>query len=127
MDTSLNVLVVDDSSTMRRIVKGVLLDLGFTDIVEADNGWDAWERIKQGGIGLAICDWNMPRMTGIELLNAVRSHPEHKNLPFVMLTAEGQTQSILKAVRSQVSQYLMKPFTGELLVRKIKRALSNSQ
>ena len=125
MDTSLKVLVVDDSSTMRRIVKGVLTNLGFSDIEEMDNGWDAWERILRGGVGLAICDWNMPRMTGIELLDAVRSHPDHKWLPFVMLTAEGQKENILEAVRLQVSQYLMKPFTAELLVRKIKRALGN--
>ena len=123
MDTSLKVLVVDDSSTMRRIVKGVLLDLGFTDIEEADNGRDAWERIRKGGIGLAICDWNMPLMTGIELLNVVRNQNEYKDMPFIMLTAEGQKESILEAVRSQVSQYLMKPFTSELLTRKIKRAL----
>jgi two-component system chemotaxis response regulator CheY len=127
MDVGVKVLVVDDSSTMRRIVTGVLVDLGFTDIVEADNGRDAWEIIQRGEIGLAICDWNMPLMTGIDLLNAIRSHPEFKNLPFIMLTAEGQKQSILEAVRLQVSQYLMKPFNAELLTRKIKRALSNRQ
>ncbi|MEW5723187.1 MAG: response regulator [Thermodesulfobacteriota bacterium] len=118
------ILVIDDSVTMRRIVTKVLRELGFTEVDEADNGKEALVMLQAGSYDLAIADWNMPLMTGIELLKAVRADERLKHIPFIMLTAEGQKHNILEAVKADVSQYVMKPFTADLLARKITRALA---
>ena len=121
LDTSLKVLVVDDMSTMRRIVKTVLKQLGYSDIMEAENGQDALTKLKVGGFGLVVSDWNMPVMPGIELLRNVRADADLKALPFLMVTAEAQKENIIEAVQAGVSNYVVKPFTAEALQEKLEK------
>ena len=118
-DTSMRVLVVDDFSTMRRIIKNILRQLGFNNIVEADDGTTGWEVLNKDKIDFVISDWNMPQMTGIELLRKVRSSEEFADLPFLMVTAEAQQENIIEAVQAKVSNYIVKPFTAETLGQKI--------
>lgn len=118
-DPNMRVLVVDDFSTMRRIVKNILRQLGFTNIVEADDGTTAWEVLNKDRIEFIISDWNMPQMTGIELLRKVRSSEEFGDLPFLMVTAEAQQENIIEAVQAKVSNYVVKPFTAEIMKQKI--------
>lgn len=115
----MRVLVVDDFSTMRRIIKNILRQLGFTNIIEADDGSTAWETLNKDKIDFVISDWNMPKMPGIELLRKVRSSEEFANMPFLMVTAEAQQENIIEAVQAKVSNYIVKPFTAETLGQKI--------
>jgi len=115
----MRVLVVDDFSTMRRIIKNILRQLGFTNIIEADDGTTAWETLNKDRIDFVISDWNMPKMPGIELLRKVRSSEEFAALPFLMVTAEAQQENIIEAVQAKVSNYIVKPFTAETLGQKI--------
>ena len=124
IDTSIKVLVVDDMSTMRRIVKNVLKQIGFSDMIEAENGQDALNKLKAGDIGLIVSAWNMPVMQGIELLRAVRADAELKYLPFLMVAAEAQKENIVEAVQSGVSNYVVKPFTAETLQGKLEKIFS---
>jgi len=127
IDTSIKVLVVDDMSTMRRIVKNLLKQIGFSDMVEAENGQDALTKLKVGDIGLIVSDWNMPVMQGIELLRSVRADPELKHIPFLMVTAEAQKENIIEAVQAGVSNYVVKPFTAEALQGKLEKIFANAQ
>lgn len=127
IDTGIKVLVVDDMSTMRRIVKNVLRQIGYSDIVEAENGQDALTKLKAGGFGLVVSDWNMPVMQGIELLRAVRADAELKTLPFLMVTAEAQKENLIEAVQAGVSNYVVKPFTAEVLQGKLEKIFGNVQ
>jgi two-component system chemotaxis response regulator CheY len=127
IDTGMKVLVVDDMSTMRRIVKNVLRQIGFTDIMEAENGQDALTKLKAGGFGLVVSDWNMPVMQGIDLLRAVRADAELKTLPFLMVTAEAQKENLILAVQAGVSNYVVKPFTAEILQGKLEKIFANVQ
>jgi two-component system chemotaxis response regulator CheY len=121
MDVKMKVLVVDDFSTMRRIVKNILRQLGFENILEADDGMSALDVLRSQSVDFIISDWNMPRLSGIELLKAVRTSEEWKDLPFLMVTAEGQKENVLEAVKAKVSNYIVKPFTPETLAEKIKK------
>ncbi len=123
MDTSINVLVVDDFATMRRIVKGILKQLGFTNIIEAEDGELALKELKTEDIGLIVSDWNMPNMTGLDLLKAVKSDEKLKGIPFIMVTAEGQKENVVEAVKSGVSNYVIKPFTPETFGEKLGKVL----
>ncbi len=127
IDTSIKVLVVDDMSTMRRIVKNVLKQIGFSDITEAENGQEALTKLRGGDFGLVVSDWNMPVMQGIELLRTVRADEELKNLPFLMVTAEAQKENIIEAVQAGVSNYVVKPFTAEALQAKLEKVFANVQ
>jgi two-component system chemotaxis response regulator CheY len=127
IDTSITVLVVDDMSTMRRILKNVLKQIGFSNLVEAENGQDALNKLKVGDIGLIVSDWNMPVMQGIELLRTVRADAELKHLPFLMVTAEGQKENIIEAVQAGVSNYVVKPFTAEALQGKLEKIFAQPQ
>lgn len=127
IDTGIKVLVVDDMSTMRRIVKNVLRQIGFSDIIEAENGQDALTKLKAGGFGLVVSDWNMPVMQGIELLRAVRADAELKTLPFLMVTAEAQKENLIEAVQAGVSNYVVKPFTAEVLQGKLEKIFATVQ
>ena len=124
MDTSIKVLVADDFATMRRIVKGVLKQLGFNNIVEAEDGSIALDALKKEEIGLIVSDWNMPKMTGLDLLKAVRSDEGLKRIPFIMVTAEGLKENVLEAVKLGVTNYIVKPFTPEAFSEKIQAALN---
>jgi two-component system chemotaxis response regulator CheY len=119
VDLNMTVLVVDDFSTMRRIVKNILRQIGFTRIEEADDGTTAWTTINRGGIDFVVSDWNMPQMTGIELLRKVRASEEFAKLPFLMVTAEAQQENIIEAAQAGVSNYIVKPFTADTLKAKI--------
>ncbi|QJT10345.1 chemotaxis response regulator CheY [Oceanidesulfovibrio marinus] len=118
-NTNMRILVVDDFSTMRRIIKNILRQLGFNNIEEADDGSTGWEMLNKGGIDFIISDWNMPQMTGIEFLRKVRASEEFSDLPFLMVTAEAQQENIIEAVQAKVSNYIVKPFTAETLKQKI--------
>lgn len=125
IDTKMKVLVVDDFSTMRRIVKNILRQLGFENIVEADDGENAVRKLESERIDFVVSDWNMPNMSGLELLKWVRSHDEFKDLPFLMVTAEAQKENVLEAVKAKVSNYIVKPFTAETLSEKIEKIFNN--
>ena len=123
MDTSIKVLIVDDFATMRRILKNILKQLGFKNLVEADDGTTAWEVLETQSIDLIISDWNMPKMTGLELLKKVRASDNHKGTPFLMVTAEAQKQNVIEAVQAGVSNYVVKPFTAEAISDKLEKIL----
>ena len=106
---NMRVLVVDDFSTMRRIVRNILRQLGFQNVVEADDGTSAWEVLNREKIDFIVSDWNMPQMTGIELLRKVRSSEQFAAIPFLMVTAEAQQENIIEAVQAKVSNYIVKP------------------
>ena len=120
-DKKMRILVVDDFSTMRKIIKNILRQLGLENIVEADDGTTAWEMLNKDNIDFVISDWNMPKMTGIELLRKVRASEEYQDIPFLMVTAEAQQENIIEAVQAKVSNYIVKPFTPETLQQKISK------
>ena len=124
IDTSMKVLVVDDFATMRRIVKGVLKQLGFSNIVEAEDGTAALDALKKEKVGLIVSDWNMPKMTGLDLLKAVRGDEDLKQTPFIMVTAEGQKENVIEAVKAGVSNYIVKPFTPETFSEKLEKVFA---
>lgn len=119
MDLNMEVLIVDDFATMRRILKNILKQIGFTNISEADDGKSALNMLKKQKFDLVLCDWNMPEMPGIELLKQVRADDGLKDMPFVMVTAEAQKDNILAAVQAGVSNYVVKPFTAETISEKL--------
>ena len=121
MDLNMKVLVVDDFATMRRILKNILKQIGFSNIAEADDGKTALAELKKERFDLVLCDWNMPEMSGIELLQNIRSDDELKDIPFVMVTAEAQKDNILEAVKAGVNNYVVKPFTAETIGEKLKK------
>jgi len=120
-DPATRILVVDDMMTMRKIVAKACRDIGFTDITEAADGVKAWEAIQVATppIGLVISDWNMPNCTGLDLLKRVRADGRFKALPFVLLTAESEGHQVAEAVKTGVDNYIVKPFTPDLLQRKL--------
>jgi two-component system chemotaxis response regulator CheY len=115
----MKILIVDDFSTMRRIIKNLLRDLGFTNTDEADDGQTALPKLEAGNFDFLITDWNMPGMQGIDLLKAVRAHPELKELPVLMVTAESKREQIVEAAQAGVNGYVVKPFTAQTLKEKI--------
>jgi two-component system chemotaxis response regulator CheY len=121
MDLNMKVLVVDDFATMRRILRNILKQIGFTNISEADDGKTALKELKKEKFDLVLCDWNMPEMTGIDLLNTVKSDEQLKQIPFVMVTAEAQKENIVEAVKAGVNNYIVKPFTAETVNEKLKK------
>ena len=121
MDLSMKILIVDDFATMRRILKNILKQLGLSNITEADDGATALEELKKNQFDLIISDWNMPKMTGIDLLRAVRADEQTKDLPFLMVTAEAQKQNVIDAVQAGVSNYVVKPFTAEAISEKLEK------
>jgi len=123
MDMDTRILIVDDFDTMIRIIKNLLNDIGFTNVVTARNGEQACLVLEQEKIGFIISDWNMPRMTGLELLKKVRSTPGWSHIPFLMVTAEAEKGHISEAIENGVDQYIIKPFKQEKLAQKIKSAM----
>lgn len=121
INTKIKVLVVDDFPTMRRIVKNLLKQIGFENVDEAENGSDALNKLKSGDYGLVVSDWNMPVMEGIELLKNVRNDPQLKDIAFLMVTAEAEKERVIEAIKAGVDNYVVKPFTGEILKEKIEK------
>jgi len=120
-DKNMMILVVDDFSTMRRIVKNILRQLGFTNLTEADDGTTAMAKLKSEKIDFIITDWNMPKMTGMELLKEVRADPDLKHLPVLMVTAEALQENIIAAVKAGVNNYIVKPFDAKTLGEKLEK------
>jgi len=116
-------LVIDDSPTMRKILIAALRTVGFTDVVEAGDGEEALTKIHTENIDFVITDWNMPKMTGLELAKAVRCDDRIKHLPIIMVTTRDQKQDIMQAFEAQISNYIIKPFTPEILKDKIDTVL----
>lgn len=122
----MKILVVDDFPTMRRIVKTLMRQNGFSNFIEAEDGAQAYEILqKDPTIEFIVSDWNMPNMTGIEFLKTVRADPKFKHLPFLMVTAEAEKENIIEAVKSGVSNYVVKPFTGQTLGEKLAKIFDN--
>jgi CheY-like chemotaxis protein len=124
MPRDLKVLVADDYATMRRAIKGMLRQMGFSDFLDAEDGQQALKLIESQDVDLIISDLNMPRLNGLELLRHVRASDEHRGIPFLMVTAEADREAVFEAARAQVSGYLIKPFTSDLLEKKIEAVLS---
>ena len=121
LDLSMKILIVDDFSTMRRIIKNILKQIGFANVDEAENGQVALSKIADGNYDFVISDWNMPEMNGIELLKSVRANETTKDLPFLMVTAEAKKENVVEAVKAGVNNYIVKPFTAETLQEKISK------
>ena len=121
MDKNMKILIVDDFSTMRRIVKNLLRDLGFTNTQEADDGLTALPMLQNGDFDFLVTDWNMPGMTGIDLLKKVREDERLRTLPVLMVTAEAKREQIVTAAQAGVNGYGVKPFTAAVLKEKIEK------
>lgn len=123
MDKNLKILVVDDFSTMRRIIRNLLGELGYgaANIQEAEDGVSALSALHAGGIDLVVTDWNMPGMSGIDLLRAIRADAKLKSMPVLMVTAENTREQIIAAAQAGVNGYIVKPFTAATLEDKIER------
>lgn len=119
LDSKAKVLIVDDFSTLRRIIKNILKQLGYVNIEEAEDGVQAFNKLKNGGFDFLITDWNMPNMTGLELLQKVRETDVTKELPVLMVTAEAEKENIVAAVQAGVNNYIVKPFTADVLKEKM--------
>ena len=119
MDKNIKILIVDDFSTMRRIIKNLLRDLGFNNTREADDGATALPMLEAGDFDFVVTDWNMPIMQGIDLLKAIRKSPKLKAMPVLMVTAEAKREQIIEAAKAGVNGYIVKPFTAATLKAKL--------
>ncbi len=124
---NLRFLVVDDFSTMRRIVRNLLKELGFTNVEEAEDGVDALQKLRAASFDFVISDWNMPNMTGIELLRQVRADASLRTLPLLMITAEAKKENIIEAAQAGASGYIVKPFTAATLDEKLNKIFLSMQ
>lgn len=122
-DLKTRILVVDDMLTMRKLVAKALKDIGFTDIVEANDGVQGWQKITEANppFGLIISDWNMPNCSGLDLLKRVRADSRYGKVPFMLVTAESEQSQIVEAAKAGVSNYVVKPFTSESIKEKIEQ------
>jgi len=127
IDQNMKILVVDDFSTMRRIVKNLLRQIGYSNIEEAEDGAQAYLKLKNGGYSFVVSDWNMPNMDGLDLLKKIRSDPELKDLPILMVTAEAEKEKVITAIQAGVNNYIVKPFTGEVLKDKMDKIIEKLQ
>lgn len=120
----MRILVVDDMSTMRRIVKNIFKELGFSHVEEAENGKAALDKLRAGKFDLVVSDWNMPVMPGIELLRNIRADAGLKHIPVLMVTAEAKQENLVEAIQAGVSNYIVKPFTAETVKEKLDKIFS---
>jgi len=127
MDMTMRILVVDDFDTMIRIIKNILNDLGYDNVITARNGEQACQILAKEKIDFIVSDWNMPVMSGIELLKKVKGSKEWSHIPFLMVTAEAEKEHIVEAIQAKVDQYIIKPFTPGMLAEKINFALHKKQ
>jgi two-component system chemotaxis response regulator CheY len=125
VDTSMQVLIVDDYPAMIRIIRGFLNQFGFRNVDECFDGKSAWDRAKTGSYGLIIADWNMAPMTGYELLQKIRAEPRTEETPFIMITAESKTEYVVMAKKAGVSNYIVKPFNASTLRDKMRAVLGD--
>lgn len=120
-DPKMKFLVVDDFSTMRRIVRNLLKELGFTNVDEAEDGAVALQKLESGGFDFVVTDWNMPNMDGLTLLQRIRQSPQLRHLPVLMVTAEAKKENIIAAAQAGASGYVVKPFTAATLAEKLQK------
>lgn len=120
-DKNMSILVVDDFPTMRRIVRSLLKELGFTNVEEAEDGQDALNKLKGGGFEFVVSDWNMPNLDGLEMLKQIRADDDLKALPVLMVTAEAKKENIIAAAQAGASGYVVKPFTSATLEEKLNK------
>jgi two-component system chemotaxis response regulator CheY len=125
VEKNIKILVVDDFATMRKVVRNLLKQVGYDDIVEAEDGVMAMKALKSQKIDVIISDWNMPNMSGLELLKAVKADPELASTPFLMVTAEALQDNVVAAVKAGVNNYIVKPFTAEVLNEKIVKIMES--
>jgi two-component system, chemotaxis family, chemotaxis protein CheY len=123
MDFGITILIVDDFASMRRIIKGTLKSIGFSNFIEAEDGVIALKTLEKEKVDLIISDWIMPNMNGLEFLKAAKKDDRFKGIPFIMVTAEGQKGNVLEAINAGVNNYIVKPFTPETLHAKLKKVL----
>jgi two-component system chemotaxis response regulator CheY len=126
LDSSMNILIVDDYKTMLRIIRNLLKQIDLEHVEEASDGAEALVKLQAGNYDLVISDWNMEPMTGLELLQNVRSDAKLKSLPFIMVTAESKTENVIAAKQAGVSNYIVKPFNAETLRGKIEKVMGNA-
>ena len=126
-DPNMKILVVDDFSTMRRIVRNLLKELGFSNVHEAEDGVDALQKLRAETFDFVVSDWNMPNMTGIDLLREIRKDDALKHLPVLMVTAEAKKENIIEAAQAGASGYVVKPFTAITLDEKLKKIFLTMQ
>ncbi len=126
MDKSIKILIVDDSMTMRRIIANTLKNIGFDTIVEAEDGRDAFAKLYAESPDFIITDWNMPNMSGLEFVKAVRNDKKYGNIPILMVTTRGMKQDILEALKARVNSYIIKPFTPQVMKEKIEQILGRN-
>ena len=120
-NTNMKILVVDDFQTMRRIIRNYLRQLGFNNVEEAEDGDVALEKLVETQFDFVITDWNMPKMTGIDLLKKIRAENNFKNIPVLIITAEAEKENVVQAAQAGVNDYIVKPFTPEVLQAKIEK------
>ena len=125
--TDAKILTVDDMATMRKIIKSLLAQLGYTNVDEAENGKEALAKLKQQKYDLVLLDWNMPEMDGITLLQEIRKDPDLKNIPVIMVTAEAKKENVLQAIQTGANNYIVKPFTADTLKEKLDKVWAQLQ
>jgi two-component system chemotaxis response regulator CheY len=124
----MKILVVDDSSTMRRIIVNTLSRLGYKDVVQAADGQEAWDALQANeDIGVVITDWNMPNMNGLELVKKIRAQEKYKAMPIIMVTTEGGKKEVIIALKAGVNNYIVKPFTPQVLKEKLEGVLGKNE
>ncbi len=124
-DLNMQILIVDDMSTMRRIIKNALRQLGFSKLEEAEDGQVGLDKVKEGGIDLVISDWNMPNLDGLGMLKSIREDAAFRELPVLMVTAQASQKCVLEAIRAGATNYIVKPFTADALKEKIEKIFPN--
>lgn len=120
-DRNIKILVVDDMSTMRRIIKNLLNQLGYKNIDEAEDGLVGLQKLRSGKYDFVVTDWNMPNMTGLEMVQEIRKDPNLKHLPILMVTAEAKKENVILAIKAGVNNYIVKPFPAEVLKEKMEK------
>jgi two-component system chemotaxis response regulator CheY len=124
--SNLNVLIVDDLGSVRKVLRKILAELGAKQVIEAVDGEEALQKITSGGYDLVISDWEMPKINGVDLIKKLRAEEKTSKLPFIMITAHGTKESVIAAVQAGVSNFIVKPFSAGILKSKISEALSSS-
>lgn len=120
-DPNMKILVVDDTAVMRRVAKNILKKLGYANVEEAANGQEAMQKLRSDTYGFVVSDWNMPVMTGIDMLRTIRADDKLKTIPVLMITAEAQQGNLVEAIQAGVSNYIVKPFTAETMQEKLEQ------
>ncbi|HPL63813.1 MAG: response regulator [Syntrophales bacterium] len=125
VDKKIKILVVDDFATMRKVIRNLLKQIGYDNVIEAENGQIAFKTLQSQQVDFIISDWNMPTMSGLELLKAIRADANLAKTPFLMVTAEALKENVVEAVKAGVNNYIVKPFTAEVLEGKIAKIIES--